>query len=225
MSKKRNPLLPGAVAKEKAAGRKAKGVFENPTKLCRLTETEVAGGCLDGGTFWQVQNSIAQAKADQPVMGTKAKTDMEELLEASFGDATGEGEFRRIIAGPPGSAFPVPDEFKFPKHTAPLLVKTGAYRYIRSTIENLTTNRAFAGNSWPARVLNGAWQDDLVAFWNVRGTMERENSPKAVARIGPLNRMTPPRPRVRWGRGGPKATRGGGSGRASTSNWGRASGT
>jgi hypothetical protein len=149
MSKKRNLSRPRPVLAEEDARRTAERVFEHAAELRRFTEAKLERDLLDGGTFGQGQQTIAQAQADQPAMRAAGGAIVEELLEASFRDAAGEGEFRQIIAGPPGAAFPVPDEFQFPKHTAPQLVKTGAYLYIRTKVANLTKNRAISENSLP----------------------------------------------------------------------------
>ena len=77
------------------------------------------GGLLDQAIVGQKTDDVTQPEATQPKIGGQIPFLPEKLLEASLRDATGKGQFRLVVAGPPGAAFPVPDEFQFPKHTAP----------------------------------------------------------------------------------------------------------
>lgn len=119
MSKKRNPGRPGTLLTQKIARRTAERLLKHAAELRRLTKTKLDGRFFDGDSLWQSHHTIAQTKTNQPAMRAKAASFVEELLEAAFADPADEGEFGHVVAGPPGAAFPVPDEFQFPKHTAP----------------------------------------------------------------------------------------------------------
>jgi hypothetical protein len=80
------------------------------------------GGLLDQAIVGQKTNNVAQPEATQPKIGGQIPFLPEKLLEAPLRDATDRGQFRLVIGGPPGAAFPVPDEFQFPKHTTPQLI-------------------------------------------------------------------------------------------------------